>query len=351
MTPHPWTLKVRRFFYLPACLLTLAAGANIQATDWVRAGVNTNQPVWGVRRGLMWALPPGGFGGRGGPRGLVRLGYPVLTNGGYDLVNFIAIEPVVKGRRGLSELERSQADAKQGKRLRLVADPGPGPAPAQQVLSPGKLSSPAKGIEQLDVSVEVEEFENGARVGLTISQRSDTPDEMRFTIHTRSGSTSLEYCILTATMGNMARTRLLWLKDEVVSSLKLYHEYKGNDFAPHTVYPLDRLSRTANRDVLAALTTNEEDPVSVWPFAGRRLWHYAGRKVTQYWKKPGGTAGEDLRVAVNGRYTYWQTQRPIPGGIAFENFELRERFYEGQSFIFGITSKTPADLGMSPPRN
>jgi hypothetical protein len=30
--------------------------------------------------------------------------------------------------------------------------------------------------------------------------------------------------------------------------------------------------------------------------------------------------------------------------VAFENFELRERFYEGQVFIFGITRKTPAQM-------
>jgi hypothetical protein len=28
-------------------------------------------------------------------------------------------------------------------------------------------------------------------------------------------------------MGNLARTRLLWLKDETVSSLRLYPEHKG----------------------------------------------------------------------------------------------------------------------------
>jgi len=39
-------------------------------------------------------------------------------------------------------------------------------------------------------------------------------------------------------MGNKARARLLWLKDEVTSSLKLYPEYAADGFAPHTVYPL-----------------------------------------------------------------------------------------------------------------
>lgn len=76
-----------------------------RAVDWVRPGINTNQPVWGVRGGLMWALPPGGFRPRGEPGGLIRVGYPILTNGAYDLVNFIAVEPIVRGRKGFSELK------------------------------------------------------------------------------------------------------------------------------------------------------------------------------------------------------------------------------------------------------
>jgi hypothetical protein len=56
-----------------------------------------------------------------------------------------------------------------------------------------------------------------------------------------------------------------------------------------------------------------------------------------------------LQVAVNGRYTYWLSRQPIPGGVALENVEMRERFYEGQRFIFGITRKTPHDLGFAKP--
>jgi hypothetical protein len=64
------------------------------------------------------------------------------------------------------------------------------------------------------------------------------------------------------------------------------------------------------------------------------------------WGIPAGkTPRDDLHVAVNGRYTYWRTRQPIPGGIAFENFELRERFHQGQRFVFGLTRKTPRELG------
>ncbi len=327
-----------------SCCVT--GGGVAQAADWVRAGLITNQPLWGVRGGLLWALPPGGFRAPSGPRGLIRVGYPIATNGGYELVNFIAVEPIVQGKRGFSELEPSALDQTRGKRIWAVGETNLGPAAPQPTLTPGRLFQPLPGVEQLDVNVQVEPFDNGARVRLVVSQRSDTPDEIQLTVRTKPGSAPLDYCILTATMCNLARTRLLWLKDEVVSSLRLYPKHKGEGFAPHRIYPLDRLARTTAGDVLVAVTTDEDDPASVYPFPDRQLWHYGGSKLTQYWKKPRGTARDDLHVAVNARYTYWQSRQPIPGGVAFENFELRERFHEGQVFTFGITRKTPAQLGL-----
>ena len=57
---------------------------------WVRAGMNTDRATWGFRGGLLWGLPPRN-GRTDGPRGLIRLRYPVLPNGNDDLINFIAI--------------------------------------------------------------------------------------------------------------------------------------------------------------------------------------------------------------------------------------------------------------------
>jgi hypothetical protein len=145
----------------------------------------------------------------------------------------------------------------------------------------------------------------------------------------------------------MARTRQLWLSDEVVSSLKVYADYKDKGFAPHKEYPLSQLHRTSEGRVLVPVTNDEADPALAYPFPNSRHWHYAGCKVTQYWAKEAGAFRDDLQAVVNGRYTYWQSSRPIPGGVAFENFELRERFYDGQKFVFGITRKTPQELGFT----
>jgi hypothetical protein len=324
-------------------LVFLAVASVAAGSDWSRPGLNTNQPVWGVRGGLLWAVAPAGFRG-GEPRGLIRLGYPVLPEKRYDLVNFIAIEPIVDGHRGFSELENSQLDGVPGKRIWPVgSSSGPGTN-----LVPGQLRKQSGGQEELEVVLRVEKFDNGAHVRLVVLQRSDRPDEIELSVFQEPDSAPLEYCILTATMGNMARTRQLWLNHEVVNSLKVYPDYKGAGFAPHREFPLARLHRTTAGGVLVALTNDEQDPASVYPFPNSQLWHYGGCKVTQYWVKEAGAFRNDLHAIVNGRYTYWQSSRPIPGGVAFENFELRERFYDGQKSIFGITRQTPQDLGFTP---
>jgi hypothetical protein len=73
--------------------------------------------------------------------------------------------------------------------------------------------------------------------------------------------------------------------------------------------------------------------------------------LTQYWRKEAAGVDTSLQLRVNGRFYYWSggsTDRSkyirIPGGAAFENFELRENFKPGQKFYFGITRKTPAEI-------
>ena len=216
-------------------------------------------------------------------------------------------------------------------------------------VEPGNLWNPEPGVEQLDVTIRVERFLNGAHGYLVVSQRSDAPDEIRLTIHSEAGSANMEYCILTATMGNRVRARDLWLNHETVSSLDLYSDYQGNGFVPHTFFGSNRLRRTAVGDVMAAITNDEPEGRIIWPWPAAPNWNYRGAKVTQYWKKTAGTIRDDLHVAVNARYTFWASNDPIPGGISYENFEFRERYFDGQSFVFGITRKHPGEIGFVPP--
>lgn len=295
-----------------------------------------------MKGGLQWGLPPAGFPPPGGPRRLVRIGFPTTNAASYQLLNYIAIEPVVKGVRGFSELENSALDRAAGKRLRAMgANAGD--------LFPGVLSRRANGVEELSVEVGVEPFDNGAKVYLTISQRSDAPDEIRLAVRAAAGSAQMEYCILTATMGNKARLRQVWLRDRVVSSRELYGDYTGPDFAPHHYFPLEQLERDKRGDVVAPASNDEADPASVFPFPGTDHWHFAGPKVTQYWKQSRDGIRDDLNCVVNGRFVYWKSHQPIPGGVALENFEFQERFYEGQEFIFGISRSMPRVRGGSVP--
>ena len=334
----------RRILASLLCLLSISLDTSANGAEWIRAGLHTNLPLWGVRGGLQFAIHPGGFRGLdGGPRGLIRLGYPILTNGANDLVNFIAVEPVVRGRKGFSELEKSALEGVPGKRF-WIEPPGDS---SPNSITPGRLTGLQDGVEQLDLTLRVEKFDNGAHVWLSITQRSDTHDEVRFTVHAEPDSAPLDYCILTATMGNMARTRNLWLRDSIVSSLRLYPDYRGVNFAPHTRFALDRLLITPPGDLLVAITNDELDPTVPRPFPNSEIWRYAGARVTQYWKKPRGSWQENLEAVVNARFTYWQSEQPIPGGVAYENFELRERFREGQILVFGITRREPRELGFS----
>lgn len=309
--------------------------------EWVRAGLTTNQAIWGIRGGLQFAIFPGGFtSGDGGPRGLIRIGYPVLPLGVYDLVNFIAIEPIVGRTRGLSELERSRVDGRQGKIFWARAVPSTNARTA--TYGPGEITSVKPGVEQLTVPLRIEKFDNGAHVRLVLSQRSDAPDELRLVVHAEEDSAPIQSCILTATMGNKARARLLWLKEGPISSLKVFGSYTGPDFTSHAFFPLSRLTRDWHGDAVAAITTDESNPAETTDLP--RFWQYRGEKVTQYWRKPAGTFAESLSCAVNARFKYWKSQTPLPGGLAYENFEFVDEFKDGQEFIFGVTRHSPAEL-------
>jgi len=235
----------------------------------------------------------------------------------------------------LSEPEKSSIDGRQGKMF-WAGEMGTG---TNVDLVAGEISSPAPGVEQLSVTIAVERFTNGAHVRLKLAQRSDAPDELRVTVEAQPDSKPIESCVITATMGNKARARIIQLRDGPISCLELYPDYRGRDFAPHRFFHLSQLSRTASGDVLVPMMTDEEYPSVVQPFGRPHFWDYRGAKVTQYWRKPAPGVSENLTCAVNGRFVYWGSRQPIPGGISFENFELREPFQSGQTVIFGVTQR------------
>ncbi len=311
---------------------------------WVRPSSETPaQPVWGHAQGLRVGLAP-----LPGPRGLLRIYAPQVGLPEGRMINFIAVEPTVAvgSPRGYSELERSDLDRRQGKRF-WSADNA-------DDATPRSPTRPARGtllctndLETLSVFVFVEPFKNGTKPYLRLTFRSDRPEEVGIATFAQPGSKPMHQCILTATMGNYARLRRLHLEDAVVSSTELWPAYRGDGFARPRLFPLSRLWRGAGGEVIVAATPNEANPGAVdYPSNVPGHWRYRGAVATQYWRAE--TPHRGLAALVNGRFTYWRSQVPIPGGIAYENFELMARYREGQAFWFGVTRKTPKQLGITP---
>lgn len=356
MTSIP-TFRILEKTILFLAALTLSATAlalprssvQTQATSatnsqWIRPQKPGDPLLWGRKDGIIFGLPSNG--GLLGPRGLIRVGIISAKTGKPELLNYIAIEPVVLGtgtrfsRMAFSELEPSRMDpGLRGKRLWV--DPG---TSASSDAYRGELRTfPNQDgpIERLSVQIDVEQFTaNNAHVYLIASIDSDHPNEFRLAVHQYNDSPELEEFTVTATMGNYERLRQLWLKDRIVNSRDLYGTYTGDAFVEHQNYPLDEMLRTADGDAIALCTSDEAAPSEV-PVTGAEHWRYRLPKLTQYWRVPAHDLQPDLRIRVNGRRVYWASHDPLPGGVAFENFEVRQRYVAGQVFIFGVTGNAP----------
>lgn len=312
----------------------VASGPFVQPADAPIA-----RPVWGHREGLRVGLSP-----MPGPRGLLKIYAPYLGQDAGRVINFIAIEPIVQGqtRRGFSELEPSKLDSQgsvvvHGKRF-WAADSAADFAPRQPEVHPARGVISREGdVQVLRVYVMIEPFDSGASPYIRLTFRSDRPYEVGLATFARSESKPLSACIVTATMGNYGRLRQLHLADKVVVAKDLWPQYDKDAFAPHKTYGLGEMFRTPGGGILVPATSDEPAPQDV-----KAAWQYIGKPATQYWRCE--APHKDIIVRVNGRFMYWMSRTPIPGGIAFENFELTEPFSQGAEYWFGVTTQTPAQL-------
>ena len=301
--------------------------------------VSGDPPVsFGVRGGVHVGLHPAAFDARaeGGPRGLLRIA--VEHDGQPHLLNYIAVEPIVGGRRGYSELEKS-ADGKPGKRLILTRVPGSNRT-AEKNDRLYSIEQTALG-RALRFSFEVERFRNGARPRVEVTLFERLPEVVRFRTFAMSDSKLMESLVLTATMGNQLRCRDLWLSETSVSSRELFHDFSANGFASCDAFPLSTMHRTRDGDIVAVITPDEYEPRETIPRADR-AWHSSLPWLGQYWLKRAGCKTRKLRVLINGRRVYWGGDLSIPGGPSIENFEFNEPFKSGQETWFGITFEDPA---------
>jgi hypothetical protein len=326
------------------CSAVFPLRAHAADSGWIRPQHPGEPLIWGRKDGILFGLPS--EGGLPGPRGLIRIGIISPTTGLPQLLNFIAIEPVVSGpgnrfsRMAFSEMEFSTLDpGSRGKRLWI--DPA-APDSIRGTLSSALVSG--KQVETLAVRIDVEPFtSNGAQVYLIVSIDSDHPDELKLKVFQDSGSPPIEELSLTATMGNFERLRWLFLKNRVVESSSLFAGDSGDDFFEHENYSLEEMLRVGDGDAIALCASNEPSPSSA-PDTSKKFWHYPLPRITQYWKVPAHDIEPDLRVRVNGRRVYWASHDPLPNGVAFENFEVRQRYKPGQTFIFGVTAKEPSEF-------
>lgn len=288
------------------------------------------EPRWGHADGLQVGLHP-----TPGPRGLLRIFTPYLDHPRERLVNFIAVEPIPAGcvERGFSELEPSTIDAgEQGKRFWSSDAPTDGPrdplVPARGVIEQ------VDGVEALTVWIGVERFDNGADVRVRVRFRADRPHEVEVAGFATESSVPLRHLILTATMGNWARLRRLKLGQRMVEPRLLWPDFSGTAFTEHARFRLGELARDGTTAVVSAIG-DEDDPWSVrYAPDTAEHWRFLGRRARQSWRVD--DPHPDLEVLVNARWSYWASSSEIPGGPAFENFEIVEPFRQGAAYRFAV---------------
>lgn len=294
--------------------------------------------IWGHAKGISVAIPQLNIM----PRGLIRIFTPYLAHKKHIVTNFIAMEPTPAGHehRGLSELEMSTFDPGiRGKRFWSsdntdYTNKDNGIYPARGIISK------ENGKETLTVYIFSEPFDNGAKVYVRLRFFEDRPYEFELTSYTYDGSVDLDSFILTATMGNKARLRTLYLADYQKTSHQLWPDYKESAFTPHAYFPVKDMVRDKKGYAYFIAAPDEKDPSqATYSDDTANHWKYTGKVATQYWIST--NPDPQLNGIVNGRYAYWASRSPIPGGISFENFEMKEPFRNGNRYIFGITPDAP----------
>ncbi|MDB5135673.1 MAG: hypothetical protein JWP37_2276 [Mucilaginibacter sp.] len=350
------------FSFVLLFTLTTKAQKLTSGVQWIRPDSERSSPVWGIHNGIVIGLWPAtieksGPGADGGPRGLLRIGYEYM--GTVYLINYIAIEPVVNGDMEFSEVSPSRVDGKWGKLLWASDSVNTGSF-TSYAGTRGLITHPDKlhpETEQLTLFIFMETFIDGAHPYLKLTIRSDKPGELGIQIFNHEKSAVMERCALTATMGNYSRLRLLYLKDKVIDSRRLFIGYNDIEFAEKDAYPYSQMLKNKNKEPIAIAESNESfDELASWPqqptYLSRWGWRYRPfYKLTQYWRVDSVGYDPSLQVRVNGRAKYWSGASldkskyiDIPGGTAFENFELRENYHSGQQFYFGLSLKSAKEL-------
>ena len=307
---------------------------------------DADEPIWGVRDGIMVGLYPAavGFGANeaGGPRGLLRIGYE--DAGRVYFINFIALSPVTRdGRRGASELDDSPRDHRPGIIIKAYPPEFHTDIAHWESRLPPPLHTVAEvrrgpdGVREMSLVFRCERFPNDARIYLLVTIRENRPNEVMFQTFTEPGSPALATCFLSGTWGNLTRLRDLYLKGGVVNAKGLWPHFNGWEFAPPKLFGLAELARNRAGDVVFAARPDEARP---WDVPG----YPEPQALTQYYRRPAGTFDATLQGLVNGRAKFWKSHAPVYGGVSFENVGFLEDFRPGSPQIFGYWAGNPERL-------
>jgi hypothetical protein len=259
------------------------------------------------------------------------------------VVNFLSIEPAVEGQahRGQSELEMSR-DRPGERGLTFWASNGPEREVRSERPVTGELID---GGRALRLFIHTEPFRNGARPMIECRFHQDQRHEVELITHMTVESARLSSCTISATMGNYGLLRQLHLRNgRIISALDLWNDESPGEWGFFTwrSWPADQLNRTPDGRRYVQLSTDVADPSAVeYDSDVKPHWRYVGQKAIHYWRTE---ADAEPRVAVNGRETYWLSQSRIPGGTAFENFELAIPFQPGRRLWFGVRPDRVADF-------
>lgn len=313
------------------------SGFGVVSDQWIMPDSDEDMPVWGIKKGIVLGIYPSrlSFGDiSGGPRGLFRVGFE--SNGTLRFVNFMAVHPVNESKGKFvsagSELEKSPSDNRRGIRFY--------PYPVDYLQNPKRYHSTPSidlaaeilkedGRQILQWGIKTEAFENGVEAFFVFRIDEHRFNEIQIESYILKGEKKVKYLVLSATFGNITRLRNLYLKDEIVFAPELYKGKYGKGFAPRKFFDLEHWPVDSEGDSLFIAGPDEYQPWKVKPYPHKQ-------KLLQYFRKEKGATVSDIRGLVNGREKYWHSIKTIPGGVAFENFAIVERFYQGQRFSFGI---------------
>jgi hypothetical protein len=292
------------------------------------SGVDRATPVWGIAKGIQV-----GLAATPGPRGLLRIYTPYLSQEFPRVVNFISIEPTVAGNNWRSQSELAQSKASPGQSgLDFYPSNEPERFDRSGLPPQGVID---QGTGRLTLFVHTETFPDGSRPMVALDFDPANPYEFGLTTYAAEDSAEMTSCVLSATMGNYGLLRCLRLADRTVTTSQLWSEDEDLNsvgFFRWRTFPASELERTTQGYYVEAWTDTDVTRLEYHPDVND-FWHYIGKPGRHSWRADAASKPE---LAINARSVYWNSQAQIPGGVAIENFELRTEYQAGEQFWFGV---------------